>query len=242
MRRNNRVTSHKSPAYSAGRQVARRKMQLMAVILLLGCATLALTGCAKREITNINSNGKNIICFGDSITMGYGVESQDSYPAWLGKMVTLPVLNAGIDGDTSSGGLKRINSDVLDREPLLVIIEFGANDFLTKVPMEETIKNVEKMVISIQAAGAMVAITDVSTQFVMNDYGKEYKALSDKYRAIFIPRILKGIFTNPSLKSDFIHPNARGYKIISSRIYHAIRTYLYENATLRDKLKGAEKS
>lgn len=209
--------------------------------LLIIAGIIALAGCAKKEITNINSSGKNIICFGDSITMGYGVESKDSYPSWLSKMVAIPVFNAGIDGDTTDQAIKRLYSDVLDKEPLLVIVEFGANDFLTKVPLEETVKNIEEMIQKVQAKGAIVAIADVSTPFVMHEYGKDYRSLSEKYHTIFIPRILKGIFTNPSLKSDFIHPNAQGYKIIASRIYHAIKPYLKENITLRNKPKVSEK-
>ncbi len=194
----------------------------------------ALVGCAKVEINNINSKGKNIICFGDSLTLGYGAESGQDYPTLLAKMMSLPVINAGIDGDTSVEALKRIESDVLKREPLLVIIEFGGNDFLRKISLEKTVKNVEGMIKKIQAAGAMAAIADVGNGLVMGDYSKEFKRLSKEYNLIFIPRLLDGILTNPSLKSDFIHPNAEGYKLISQRVYRVILPYLNRNTLFKE--------
>lgn len=205
------------------------------IIFLASCYLLlaTLTGCVKREIKNIDSKGKNIICFGDSLTLGYGVNPGEDYPASLAKMLDIPVVNTGIDGDTSIEAIKRIKTDILDKDPLLVIIEFGGNDFLRKIPLDETIKNVEKMIQEIESKGAMVAIVDISSTMLMSDYGRELRRLSKKYNTIFIPRILSGILTNPSLKSDFIHPNAEGYKVVARKICQTIIPYLNQNALLR---------
>ncbi len=186
-------------------------------------------GCAKQEIKNIDAKGKNIICFGDSITFGYGAEPGQDYPSGLAKLVNFPVINAGIDGDTSIEAIRRIKSDILDKEPLLVIIEFGGNDFLRKIPLPETIKNIEQMVQEIQSSGAMVAIADISTSIIMGDYGRELKGLSRKYKTIFIPHILSGILNDPKLKSDFIHPNAQGYMMIARKVQRVILPYLNRN-------------
>ena len=208
-------------------------------VLVLGLWSLVfgLEGCAKREIKNIDSRGENIICFGDSITFGYGVNPEESYPAALSKMTDMPVINAGIDGDTSVEAIRRIDSDILDREPLLVIIEFGGNDFLRKIPQEVTIKNIREMVAKIQAKGAMVAIVDISTGMLLTQYRAPCYKLAKESNAIFIPRILSGIITNPQLKSDFIHPNAAGYKIVAEKIYRAIKPYLGQNTLLRNSKK-----
>jgi len=187
---------------------------------------IGLAGCAKKEIKNINSKGENIICFGDSITFGYGVNPGEDYPSDLAKMLNMPVINAGLDADTSSGGLQRIDAEVLEKDPLLVIIEFGGNDFLKKIPLEKTVKNIETMIQKIQEKGAMVALVDVRMGFVMRDYGSQYKRLSRKYQTIFTEPALSGIITNPQLKSDFFHPNADGYKLIAQRIYRSIIPYL----------------
>jgi lysophospholipase L1-like esterase len=204
------------------------------LVLLFYCSiVLLLVGCARKEIKNINSKGKNIICFGDSITFGYGAEPGGDYPSALAKMTSAPVINAGIDGDTSTEAIKRIKSDVLDRDPLLVIVEFGGNDFLRKIPQEETLNNMRGIIDEIQAQGAMVAVVDISTEMILKQYRSAFYNLAREKGAIFIPRILSGIITNPRLKSDFIHPNADGYNVIAKRIYRVITPYLNQNSLLR---------
>lgn len=200
-----------------------RKNKLLFVAFV---AFIALSGCAKREIKNIDAKGKNIICFGDSITFGYGAEPGEDYPSRLAKMVSIPVINSGISADTSIDALKRINSDVLEKEPLLVIIEFAGNDFLKKVPMEVTLANVREMARFCQASGAMVAIADISAGMFLREYRIALSKLARQEQAIFIPGLLSGIITNPSMKSDFLHPNANGYRIVAERVYRVIKPYL----------------
>jgi acyl-CoA thioesterase I len=211
------------------------KILLPAVIL--SCLALFCSGCAKNIVTNIESRGANIVCFGDSITVGFGAPEEKDYPTALANMISMPVINAGLNGDISSEALKRLDTDVLEKEPLLVILEFGGNDFLMQIPLQETVSNMEEMIKRIHASGAMVAIADISTSIVMGQYGREYKALSRKYQTVFIPKVLEGIVTDPELKSDFIHPNAQGYKIIAHRVYRAIIPYLNQNTILR-RLRG----
>lgn len=207
------------------------------VIALLSYSVIALTGCAKKETKNIDSKGKNIICFGDSITFGYGTDPGGDYPSALAKMTSIAVINAGIDGDTSTEALKRLKSDVLDREPLLVIVEFGGNDFLRKIPQEVTLNNVREIIDTIQAQGAMVAVVDISAAMILREYHSAFYNLAREKGAIFIPRILSGIITNPRLKSDFIHPNTNGYNVIAQRIYRIITPYLNQNSLLRQSQK-----
>jgi len=205
------------------------------ILLFVACGLwlVACLGCAKREIRNIDSRGTTIICFGDSITFGYGAQTQESYPVVLSKMIQIPVINAGIDGDTTIEALRRFDADVLERDPFLVIIEFGGNDFLRKIPKEVTVKNIKEMVERAQAKGAMVAIVDISAGMFLGEYHTAFYDLAKEKGAIFIPRILNGIITNPSLKSDFLHPNAEGYKIVTQRIYRGIMTYLNQNTVLK---------
>ena len=202
-----------------------RKSRLL-VIALLGFCVIAFWGCSQREIKNVDSKGKNIICFGDSITFGYGVNPGEDYPSILGKLLKFPVFNKGVDSETTAEGLKRIEGDVLDWDPYLVIIEFGGNDFLRKVPREETLENIKRMVDKIQAKGAMVAIVDVSSGMILKEYRSAYYRIAITKEALFIPRVLDGIITNPRMKSDFLHPNAAGYKLITQRIQRAIAPYL----------------
>ncbi|MDD5730272.1 MAG: GDSL-type esterase/lipase family protein [Candidatus Omnitrophica bacterium] len=207
------------------------KKTIFPIIFFL--AILSLAGCVDTSIKNINSRGKNIICFGDSFTLGYGVEKGKDYPYILSKMFSVPVINAGIEGDVTVQALKRLDSDVLEKNPLLVVVEFGGNDFLSRVPLAETVKNMEEIIKRLQSRGVMVAVFDMSTDVVMSVYGKPYRELCKRYGAIFIPAVLEGIIIEPTLKSDFIHPNAAGYKIIAHRVYRAILPYINRNLIMK---------
>ncbi|MBU1998961.1 MAG: hypothetical protein KKE64_05655, partial [Candidatus Omnitrophica bacterium] len=198
---------------------------------------LFLYNSSNKNVVNINSLGTNIICFGDSITEGQGSELGKDFPSLLAKMVDMPVINAGIGGDISDGALKRIENDVLRKDPLLVIIEFGGNDFLRKIPLSETVANVEEMIKKIITRGAMVALVDISSGVIMGDYKQSYLVLSAKYKTIFIPNVLSGIITDPLLKSDFIHPNSQGYKVVAHRVFRTIIPYLNINTINRKSKK-----
>jgi len=205
------------------------------VVFIALVVVMALNGCAKREIANIDSSGKNIVCFGDSLTFGYGARSGGDYPVALGQLLGIRVINAGIDGDTTIAALKRIKNDVLDRQPLLVVVEFGGNDFLSKIPKEETLRNVREMIAQIQVQGAMVVLVDFGAGMLLKEYRADFRKIASESQSIFIPNILSGILTNPGLKSDFIHPNEKGYKIIAQRIYDRISPYLKRNYLLRQQ-------
>ncbi len=205
-------------------RINHNKSKLLVTTYLL--LVTVFIGCAKREIRNIDSKGKEIICFGDSITFGYGVNPGEDYPTELSRLLGKPAVNKGVDGDTTTMALQRIRPDVLDRDPYLVIVEFGGNDFLKKVPQEETARNLREMVDRIQAKGAMVALVDISAGMFFAEYRKLTKRIAKEKGCVFIPRILSGIITNPSMKSDFFHPNVLGYKIVAERILRGIKPYL----------------
>jgi len=188
--------------------------------------SIVLFGCAKQEIKNINAKGSCIVCFGDSITFGYGANPGEDYPAALGKMTNLLVINSGVDGDTTSAALGRLEQDVLSKKPRLVIVEFCGNDFLKKIPKEVTVNNLSEIIGRIQAQGIMVALVDISAGMFFMEYRAAFKKLAEKKQAIFIPVVMNKIITNPAMKSDFFHPNARGYKVVASRVYNAIARYV----------------
>jgi len=199
---------------------------ILTVIIVLGLGIFVWFIGSKREIRNINSNGKDIICFGDSITFGYGVNPGEDYPTALTKILNREVINAGVDGDTSIEGLERIKADVLEKDPYIVLIEFTGNDFIKKVPMDLTVSNITKMVREVQKAGRIAAIVDISAGLFLLEYRIQLYRIARSTGSIFVPAVLRGIITNPSMKSDFMHPNAQGYKIVAERVYRAIKPYL----------------
>ena len=225
------INSHKVSAQASPKGTkSQSHLNPLYLFVLFFIIIFVVNGCAKKEIKNIDSQGKNIICFGDSITFGYGVNPGEDYPTVLSKMFGTPVINKGVDGDTSDEALKRFKTDVLENDPLFVIIEFCGNDFLKKIPQATTVNNIRQMVGLAQAKGAMVAIADISAGLFLANYRTAFNTLSKETDSIFIPSLLGGIITNPSMKSDFLHPNASGYKIVAQRIYRAIIPYLNKNA------------
>lgn len=199
----------------------RNKLQISLIIF-----TIILCGCLKQEIKNSQVKVDKIICFGDSITFGYGAQAGEDYPAALGKLAGVPVINAGADADTSFAALERLEKDVLVKNPRLVIVEFCGNDFIKKIPLPDTLNNLSKIIDHIQEKGGMVALVDISSGMFFQEYRNAFKKLASRKQAIFIPIVLSRIITNPAMKSDFFHPNARGYKLIASRIYCAIERYI----------------
>lgn len=200
-------------------------------------AVVAAPGCAKQEIKNVDSPGKTIVCFGDSLTHGYGVEPGEDYPSVLAKMVSPPLINAGVNSNTTPEALQRMDTDVLAHNPKLVIIEFGCNDFLKQIPADVTSQNIGSMIDRIQRKGAMVAIVDVSAGILFKEYQSLLRDIARAKRAIFIPNVLYNVTTNPSLKSDFVHPNAQGYALIAQRILKVIQPYLEQNERFRQSAK-----
>lgn len=189
------------------------------------CIFLFVNAC-RPVIKNIDSQGKSIICLGDSITYGVGATHSKGYPSVLEKLLGVNVINAGVGGDTTEDALVRLESDVLKRDPRLVVVELGGNDFLKKVAMRHTLRNLEEIIMRIQEQGAMVVLCDTSSLFAMRAYRREFEKLARETGSLFVPKLLEGILENPNLKSDYIHPNNAGYEIVAQRIYQAIKPYV----------------
>ena len=199
---------------------------------------LLLTGCGRDDynyVRNINSAGQAIICFGDSLTEGLGASQGEDYPSVLSRLIAAPVVNAGHRGDTTAAALERLASDVLDKNPRLVIVLLGGNDFLRQVPIGDTRKNLEVIVQRIQERGAMVVITGMKLGLFTDEYGAMVENIAEKFGALLVPQVTKGILTDSKLRSDPIHPNGAGYRLIAERIAEKVRPLL-ERA---DRERGA---
>jgi lysophospholipase L1-like esterase len=186
------------------------------------------------KIRNIRSAGQTIICFGDSLTEGVGAGSGEDYPSVLSRLLVAPVINAGRRGDTSAQALGRLSDAVSGRSPRLVIVLLGGNDFLRQVPREQTRKNLEEIVSRIQAEGAMAAIAGMRLGLFTDEFGSIFEETAEKFGALYIPRVTNGILNDSSLRSDPIHPNGAGYRLIAERIAEKIMPLLRE----ADRLRG----
>ena len=207
-------------------------MKWLSPFRVFGCLFLILAGACGGErydkIRNIRSTGETIVCFGDSLTEGVGADAGGEYPSVLSSLIGFPVVNAGRRGDTTAQALERLPDAVLNKNPRLVIVFLGGNDFLRQVPRQETRKNLEEIVRRIQASGAMVVIAGLRLGLFTDEFSPIFEESAEQSGALYVAQVMKGIFTDSKLRSDPIHPNGAGYRLIAGRIAERIKPLLQE--------------
>ena len=178
-----------------------------------------LISCSNNNQIKINS----IVCFGDSLTKGFGSTEGNTYPDFLQQLTNIPVINKGINGNTSKDGLNRTD-DILQFKNSLVIVEFGANDFFQQISISETKKNMEQIVDKLKQDNIVVLVSTEDKQ--LHNLHNMLKSLAAEKKVLFINGILNEIWNNRNLFSDEIHPNSTGYKLIADKIYKNIKHLL----------------
>lgn len=206
-------------------------LKLFLAIVLLG----ACGGENYHAIRNLRSSGESIICFGDSLTEGVGAGAGEDYPSVLSKEIGIPIVNAGQRGDTTEQALARLSDAVLSKNPRLVIILLGGNDFLRQRPRVESRGNLAEIVRRVQAQGAMVAIAGMKLGLFTDEFASIYEHTAKEFGALYIPHVMKGILSDSKLKSDPIHPNGAGYRLIAERIAANIKPLLREADRLTER-------
>lgn len=204
--------------------------RLRAAALLLSC--LALLGIAAVE-----ARGEGVVVvLGDSLTAGLGVAADEAFPARLQARMRAEgyvyrVTNAGVSGDTTAGGLRRVDW-VLRANPEIVIVALGANDGLRGQSPQAIRANLEEIVARLQAAGARVLL--VGMRLPPNygaDYTKEFEAIfpavARRAKVALMPFLLDGVAADPRLnQADGIHPTAAGQQIMADRVWPYLRPLL----------------
>jgi acyl-CoA thioesterase I len=173
---------------------------------------------------------KSMLFFGDSLTAGYGLSPEEAFPALIEKELnkkagTVKVTNAGLSGETSAGGLARI--DWVLRQPIDVfVLELGANDGLRGLPLDQTRKNLQGIIDKVKAKYPKAKLV-LAGMMVPPNMGKQYSAefkniypeLAKKNNATLIPFLLDGVGGNEKLnQADGIHPNVEGHKIVAKNL------------------------
>jgi acyl-CoA thioesterase I len=184
------------------------------------------------------STTKNILFFGDSLTAGYGLSPEEAFPALVEKNLNkkgkpVKVTNAGLSGETSAGGLSRI--DWILRAPIDVfILELGANDGLRGLPLEQTRKNLQAIIDKVKGKYPKVKIV-VTGMMVPPNLGKAYTdefqkifpELAKKNNATLIPFLLQDVAGIEKLnQADGIHPNIEGHKIVATNVQKVVESLL----------------
>jgi acyl-CoA thioesterase-1 len=218
-------------------------------------AIFMFMACDKETGSSNPSEALTLVCLGDSYTAGYGAttpyveDSTQSYPAFLQKKINIPVINAGISGNTASQGFDRVNSDVLPHSPGIVIICLGTNDLGWHLPVATTQNDLQSIIdlvndgnwkiyiakfyteqMALELA-AIFGITETDATELFNEYDDMFTALATSNNITLIEDIWTGVWG--IYMSDEFHPNAAGYEIMANNIFNVLRPYLEENNLLK---------
>ena len=199
-----------------------------------------VSGQSEEQAVVENADEKVILFFGNSLTAGYGLAEEESFPSLIqGKIdeqgLAYKVVNAGLSGETSAGGLGRIDW-VLNQPVDLFVLELGPNDALRGLDLGETRKNLRQILERVQATHpgipmivvGMMAPPNMGADFT-NEFASIYPDLASEYDAGLVPFLLEGVAGDPDLNlNDGIHPNAEGQKIVASNVWQVLESYLVD--------------
>ncbi len=181
-----------------------------------------------------NDSTTRVVFLGDSITAGYGLKKEEAYPTILQKLATkdghiLKVINAGLSGDTTRGGLRRIN--VLARQPIdILVIALGGNDGLRGIQPKVSGSNLEGIIDTVRKKQPKVKILLAGMQMPENmgenytaEFRKEFAEVAERKKVASLPFLLEGVAADKNLNlPDGIHPNQKGQEIVAAHVYQAL--------------------
>lgn len=189
------------------------------------------------EVPQIISNRPKVVAFGDSLTAGFGLLERESYPYLLQEKLKADgfdyeVVNAGVSGDTTLGGLERIDW-VLEIENIkILILELGANDLMRGVPADQVKQNLETIIKKAKAKNVRVLLCGMLApptggSSYGRDFANVFPDLATNYKLDYLPFLLENVALKKELnQADGIHPNADGEKIMTDNVYKALKPIL----------------
>ena len=190
-----------------------------------------------KETTSV-AKKKTIVFYGNSLTAGYGLSPSQAFPALIQKKIdslglAYQVINAGVSGETSSGGKTRIDW-ILQQPVAIFVLELGANDGLRGIPLSETKKNLQDIIDKVKAKNPQTKLIFAGMQVPPNmgqQYATEfrniYTELATKNSMTLIPFLLEGVGGEPTLnQEDGIHPTAEGHKIVAENLWRQLKPLL----------------
>lgn len=198
-------------------------MHRIFIVSFFLCALISLcTGCDSGPQLAPFEPDALILSFGDSLTHGTGAAEGHSYPDVLSRLLGRTVINAGIPGEVSAAGRTRLPKELEKYNPALVVLCHGGNDFLRRLDQKKTRDNIRAMVKIIRASGADVALIGVPKLGWGLNVPSFYGEIAEENDIPYEDKILVALLGENSLKSDAIHPNARGYRLLAEAIHDLI--------------------
>ncbi|PID33866.1 MAG: arylesterase [Thiotrichales bacterium] len=203
----------------------KQTLGLSFVFLLI---PLLLQACSDEKRLNRLSESGVILAFGDSLTSGVGVSSENSYPSVLAKLTGKKVVNAGVSGELTQEGLKRLAKVIDDTNPELLILLEGGNDILRNRNLSETKNNLAEMIRLAKGQGVQVVLIGVPKKQLFSDTAPLYIELAEEHKIPLEAELISTLLRRPKFKSDTVHFNNVGYQ----KMAEEIQQFLKENGAL----------
>ena len=159
-----------------------------------------------------------VLAFGDSLTFGTGANEDESYPAQLEALIGRKVVRAGVPGEVSAQALARLPGALDEHAPRLLLLCIGGNDFLRRLGNRQAAENVREMVKLATGRGIAVVLIGTPEFGLVPSPPAFYAEVAKAYRIPYESGVITEVLKDSSLKSDPIHPNARGYRVIAERV------------------------
>ncbi len=180
-------------------------------------------GCGDKEILAELSPDAVILAFGDSLTHGNGAMPEESYPAILSRLSGRTVVNAGIPGERSESGLKRLPALLAEHQPKLMILCHGGNDILRRNDLGEMEANARAMIDLAKSKDIPVVLLGVPKPGLILSSADVYRKIADSTDVIFMEDLVSDVLADQSLKADTVHPNEAGYRVIAENIHEMLK-------------------
>ena len=193
---------------------------------------VVLSACSKPPEQAL-PRGTRVLALGDSLTAGNGVTPAEAWPALLATRTGWEIINGGVSGDTSAGGLARLPDLLEENAPKLVFVTLGGNDMLRRVPKAETVANLNKILDMVAARGAKAVLlatpkpTIAGAVFSSLSAAEFYRPIADAHKVPLIEDALAEVLSETNLKVDALHPNVAGHQLLNKKIIAALKKIGY---------------
>lgn len=197
---------------------------LSLLTLLIPLLVTLVFACTDHPKIQLLATDATIVAYGDSLTYGQGVNPEQSYPSELQRLTGLTVINSGVPGELSEKGLARLEDVLTQENPQLIILCHGGNDLLRKMDQQQTYHNIAAMVELARERNIDVILLGVPQPKIMfMESVPFYEKIAKEFNLPIDSKIIPTVVGDNSLKSDMIHPNKEGYRLIAEAVYQLIK-------------------
>ena len=190
---------------------------------LIAAFALLASGCGQNAKLPPLASDAVLLAFGDSLTYGTGANEEESYPAQLARVTGRRVVREGVPGEISAAGLARLPAALDEYRPRLLLLCHGGNDFLRRLPKQQAADNLRAMIRLAKARGIEVLLIGTPEPGLTVTPAAFYAEIAKEFRIPYEGDVLGKILKDGSLKSDQIHPHAKGYLLMAERVADLLR-------------------